>query len=174
MGRTNTNVAEHMCSKCRNRRPIHDFPHAEVVWWCRLCWRSFRVSQNEARRHRRQAALEQYILRPRSRGWSAQPYRSKGIMDKLSPWEQSLVWAEYSRLIAMCKGESRPLIQNKLASMKGNAVFTVLYARTGKVRAWTGNYHKRFKHWERLQEQRRTEQFRAKPIWQRHKYLDIS
>lgn len=119
-------------------------------------------------------ALEQYLSQPRSTGWSAQPYRSKRVMVTLPPSQQQLVWAEYDRLIAKCRRERRPLTQQKLASLKGNAVFTVLYARTGKVPSWTGNYGKRFRRWRRLQEQRQAGQFRAKPIWQRRKYLEIA
>jgi hypothetical protein len=173
MGRTNTNVTEHFCSRCRNRRPIHDFPYPQEVWWCRVCWRVFRVRQNEARKQRRQLALEDYMGRPRSRGWSVQPYRSKGTFGKLSPWVQSLVREKHNSLIGECIRQGRPLTPQKIASLKGNAVFSVLYADTGKVRAWTGNHGKRVKRWRRLQEKRKVDQFRDKPAWQRRKYLDI-
>lgn len=172
MGRTNTNVAEHVCSKCHNRRPVHDFPYPNEVWWCRLCWRAHREKQNEMRRQKRLVALEEYLSRPRATNWRVVRYRSKGGLAALSPSDQQLTEAEFKRLFEECKREGRPLTPHKIRSLMANAIFIVKYARTGKVLGWMGNYWKRRKQWKHLRENQQVEQSRAKLIRQRSKVLD--
>jgi hypothetical protein len=143
------------------------------VWWCRACWRVFRVKQNEEKRKHRQATLEQHLFAPRSSGWSKTSYRSKGGMAALSPSDQVLVRGELNRLIEDCKREGRPLTPLKIRSLTANAIFIVKYVRTGKVLGWMGNYRKRRKQWERFQENQQAEQSGAKLNRQRFKVLDI-
>ena len=94
-------------------------------------------------------------------------------MAGLSRQEQCQVEVELNRLVERCRSQARPLTQQKIASLMGNAIFIVRYVRTGKARSWRGNYWKRRRLWERVQQRRNLEQFKAKPIWQRRKFLDI-
>jgi hypothetical protein len=172
MGGTNTNVTEHICSRCRNRRPIHDFPYPREVWWCSDCWRSHRKKQNEQRRQKRQAALRQYLFNPRPpRSWQYAPYKSKGGLAALSPFQRYQAQAEYNKLIENCKRGGVPISQKKSASLWANAINIVKNVRTGKMRSWVSNNRKRKKQWERLQEQQKLEEFRAKPLCTRSKVL---
>jgi hypothetical protein len=172
MGRTNTNVAEHACSRCRNLRPIHDFPHPEVVWWCLVCWQKYREKQNEKRRQERQAALKQYLFRPRPpRSWRFVHYKSKGGLAALSTSQRSEAQAEYNKLVERCKREGVPITQKKSASLLANAIHIVKNVHTGRMRSWVSNCRKRWKQWERLQENQKTEDFKAKPLFQRVKVL---
>jgi hypothetical protein len=173
MGNTNTSVVEHICSKCRCRRPIYDFPYPKEVWWCHACWRVFRTKQNDERRKRREEALERDLRRPPSNGRAFNGRRSKGGMAALSPAERQLAQQELNRLVARCKAEGRPLTQQKIASLTANAIFIVRHVRTGRVLGWMGNYWKRLKRRKRLQERRQLDEFKAKPIWQRCKLLHI-
>lgn len=176
MGQTNINVSEHGCSRCGRRFAIQSFPYPREVWWCSNCWREFRIKQNEQRRGRRHSALRQYIFRPRPQGgWSAQrPYRSKGGLAALSPHERYLARHEFSRLVDDWKRRGHTLTPKKRASLVANAVFIVKYVRTGKVRAWRGNYHKRLKLWERLQEEQQLKELNSRPIWERHGFTRAS
>jgi hypothetical protein len=92
-------------------------------------------------------------------------------MAALSPADQQLAEAEFNRLFEECKREGRPLTLHKIRSLMGNAIFTVKYARTGKVLSWMGNYWKCRKRWEQLQKNQQREQFKTKPISQRSKVL---
>jgi hypothetical protein len=171
VGRTNTNVVQHACSRCRNIRPIHDFPHPEVAWWCRDCWQKSREKQNEKRRQKRQAALEQYIFKPRPPSWRFERYKSKGGLAVLSPLQRYWAQTEYNKLIEKCKRDGVSVTPKKSASLWANAIYIVMYVRTGKMRSWLGNNRRRKNQWERLQEKQKTEEFRAKPLSQRCKVL---
>jgi len=174
MDQTKTNVPERVCSKCRRLYAVQEFPYPHVVWWCRPCWRQFRIKQNEKRRRQRHAALEQYFSRPRPGGWRTEHFMSKGTMDVLSPSEGYMVQVELSRLYEQCRKEGRPLTQQKIASLKANAIFIVRYVRSGRARSWIGNYWKRRKLWERIQQERHLAQFKARPIEERDRFLSLA
>jgi hypothetical protein len=87
--------------------------------------------------------------------------------------QQLLVQAEYGRLVNQARRKRGPLTRQKLASLMGNAIFIVKYARTGKVLGWMGNYWKRRKRWNALQKRRQLEEFKTRPVWQRRAYPDI-
>lgn len=171
MGQTNINVSEHRCSKCRNIRPIHDFPHPKVVWWCHPCWRTHRETQKEKRQQKFRAALEEYFSRPRSTGWLGRRYRSKGGLAVLPPSQQDGAQFELNKLIQKCKLQGIPLTQKKIASLWGNAIYIVKYVRTGKMRSWVSHSRKRRKQWQRLQEKQKAEEFKAQPLSRRCKVL---
>ena len=173
MDETKLNLPEHLCSKCRRSCAIREFPYPREAWWCRWCWRAFRIKQNEERRAQRHAALEEDFSRPPRGGWQAEHFRSKGTIDDLSPSESLMFQMELNRLYERCRQEGRPLTQQKIASLKGNAVFIVRYVRTGRALSRTGNYWKRRKLWERLQKGRQLEEFKAKPIEERHRFLSV-
>jgi hypothetical protein len=171
MGQTNINVSEHVCSKCKRRHSIQSFPYPREVWWCSNCWREFRVKQNNERRLRRQADLIPFFFhRPRERGWSPRrPYRSKRVIVTMTARDQYQVQAEFGRLVADWTYRGFPLTPQKAASLKANAIFIVKYVRTGKAASWRGNYWKRWKQLTRLAQQRQLEEFKARPIGERHK-----
>ena len=173
MGQTNANVAQHSCSRCRNVRPISDFPYPKEVWWCSSCWAAFRAEQKEARRRKSEENLKTWAAKPRAQAGVAR-CKSKHVISTLSGWQQLQVWDEYKRLIVKAtRGGSRQLTRQKRASLLGNAIFVVKYVRTGKVLGWMGNYWKRLKRLRSLEQKRQLEEFKARPIWQRRKYLDI-
>ena len=172
MGQTQTNVVEHACSWCRNVRPIHDFPYPKEVWWCRGCWRLHREKQNEQRQQKRQAALKEYLFgRHPPRSWQYAPYKSKGGLAALSPLQRYQAQTEYNKLIENCKRAGVPISRKKSASLWANAIYIVKYVRTGKMRSWVSNNRKRWKQWERLQEQQKLEEFKGKPLCTRSKVL---
>jgi hypothetical protein len=172
MGQTNTNVTAHSCSRCHNRRPIHDFPYPREVWWCSGCWHLHRKNQNEQKRRKRQAALKQYLFGPRPpRSWQYARYKSKGGLAALSPLERYQAQTEYNKLIENCMHGGVPISQKKSASLWANAIFIVKNVRTGKMRSWVSNNRKRWKQWERLQEQQKLEEFKSKPLCTRSKVL---
>src|SRR5262249_29577891 len=134
VGQTNTNVKQHICSRCHNVRPIQDFPYATQVWWCHCCWQVQREKQNEQRRQRRLAALPQYLFRPRAKGWRAVRYRSKGGLAALSSLQRYQAQIECNRLVDKCKQKGIGLTPKKIASLWGNAIHIVKNVRTGKMR----------------------------------------
>ena len=172
MGETNVNVNEHICSRCRNRRPIHDFPYPREVWWCSGCWRLHRKKQNEQRRQKRQAALRQYLFKPRPpRSWQYARYKSKGGLAALPPLQRYQTQTEYNKLVANCRRDGVLITQKKSASLLANAIHIVKNVRTGRMRSWVSNYRKRVKQFERLQEQQKLEEFKGKPFCTRSKVL---
>ena len=94
-------------------------------------------------------------------------------MATLPRLQQLLVQAEFGRLVNQARRQRGRLTRQKLASLMGNAVFIVKYARTGKVLSWMGNYWKRRKRWASMENRRQLEQFKVRPTWQRRKCLDI-
>jgi hypothetical protein len=174
MGQANTNVEQHVCSKCRNVRPLADFLYPKEVWWCSSCWAAFRAKQKETRRQRNEENLKTWAAKPRAQAWRVACCKSKHVISTLSGWQQFQVWDEYKRLIVKAtRGGSRQLTRQKRASLLGNAIFVVKYVRTGKVLGWMGNYWKRLKRLRLLEQKQQLEELKARPIGQRHKYLDI-
>jgi hypothetical protein len=94
-------------------------------------------------------------------------------MATLARSQQLLVQAEYGRLVNQARRKRGNLTRQKLASLMANAIFIVKYVRTGKVLGWMGNYWKRRKRLRSLEQKQQVEEFKCRPIWQRHKYLDI-
>ena len=176
MGETKINVSEHRCSWCEKVFGIQEFPHPEVVWWCRPCWKDSRTRQKEKKRERRHAKLKEFIFRPRPQGgWSARrPYRSKGGLAALSPHERYLARHEFGRLVADCKRRGHTLTPKKRASLMANAIFIVKYVRTGKAASWRGNYWKRVKRLNALDQERQLEDSKARPIGERHGFTGAS
>jgi hypothetical protein len=171
MGQTNVNVTEHICSRCRNRRPIHDFPYPREVWWCSGCWCLHRQKQNEQRRQKRQAALKQHLFKSRPSSWRVARYKSKGGLAVLSPLVRYQAQIEYNKLVEDCKRRGILITQKKSASLWANAIHIVKNVRTGKMRSWVSNHRKRVKQFERLQAQQKLEEFKGKPLCTRSKVL---
>jgi hypothetical protein len=172
VGQTNTNVTEHMCSRCHNWRPIHDFPYPREVWWCSGCWRLHRKKQNEQRRQERHVSLQQHLFKSRPSSWRVARYKSRGGLAALTPSQRHEAQLECNKLIEKCNRRGLALTQKKIASLWANAIHIVKNVRTGKMRSWVSNYRKRWKQWERLQEQQKLQEFRAKPRCTRSKVLD--
>lgn len=171
MGQTNINAVEHKCSRCRNIRPIREFPYPKEVWWCLLCWQAHREKQSQRQRERRLSALKEYLCKPRPSSWRDVPYRSKGGLLALPPFQREKAESEHNRLVAECKRQGILVTKEKNASLWANAIFIVKYVRTGKMRSWVSNSKKRLKQWQRLQEKQRAEEFKALPLSRRCKVL---